>query len=149
MAVVSESSELMTTKRTLLALVCGALLLWCTLAILSHGAGVRWRDAEAHLLEHRRTLVDDARAWIAASGDSASTAPPPTPASLSIPHLAFAEVGQDHVQLVLASSPDSKSGFRVWVSPIPDDFSDRETSLPFVTRFTFVDDYPESPTNRP
>ncbi len=70
------------------------------------------------------------------------------PESLRVPGLKYALVHQDHLTLILYHSPDTDSGFRIWRSTMPADFADRATSIPFVTRFTYCDDYPVSPANK-
>jgi len=137
-------------KILLSVLAFSALILWGLFANASHRWKLRWDEAEAHLLRHGPTLVDDARALIAARTDgSAACLPQDLPASLAVPHLELARFAEGHLQLVLSSNPDSMSGYRVWVTPIPDDYEDHPTALPFVKRFTFIDDYAESPSNRP
>lgn len=57
-------------------------------------------------------------------------------------------VGKRHVTLFVYHSPDTDRGYRVWADVPSEEYVDDATSIPGVYRFSYCDDYPESPTNR-
>lgn len=111
-----------------------------------------WQQpAEQHLTGHLDDLKRDRDALLQSFRKSKTLlpiVPEHLPESLRVPGLKYALVHQDHLTLILYHSPDTDSGFRIWRSTMPADFADRATPIPFVTRFTYCDDYPESPSNK-
>ena len=124
-----------------------------SLGVVSVGCGsVKYEEAEAHLVANQETLVRDSQALIEKWQDRVirgMVETPELPTSLRVPHLRFAQLGEGHVNLVIYASPDVISGFRVWVTEVADDYQDEPTSIPFVYRFHYNDDFPVSESNRP
>lgn len=107
--------------------------------------------AEQHLISHRSSLSQDRDQLLETfRGTSHAQTVKPTalPASLCAPGVQFALIHSDHITLITYSSPDTQSGFRVWKSAMGNGFADGPTAIPFVTRFTYCDDYPDSASNR-
>ena len=136
-------------KRRWVWLVVLAAVGLAVLGILYFWAQVRWRDAEQFLSDHRSSLrMDSTRLILAASRDH-TLSPDVLPASLRPPGVQYAEIEPDRITLVLYTSPDTTSGFRVWLDKPAEGFQDAPTSISFVTRFRYCNDYPKSPRNRP
>ena len=109
------------------------------------------KPAEQHLTSCLPDVQRDRDALLQTyrSAQSITTVEPESlPDSLRVPGLKFALVHSDHLTLILYHSPDTDSGFRIWKSAMPADFADQATTLPFVTRFSYCDDYPNSPANK-
>ena len=109
------------------------------------------KPAEQHMASHLLDLQRDRDALLQLfRGNKLVTKvmPEGLPASIRVPGLKFALVHRDHVTLVLYHSPDTDSGYRVWTSTMPGGYADQATSISFVTRFTYCDDYPDSPSNK-
>lgn len=137
-------------KRRWVWLVVLAAVGLAVLGILYFGAQVPWRDAEQFLSDHRSSLrMDSTRLILAASRagfhDKILLLPDVLPASLRPPGVQYAEIKPDRITLVLYASPDTTSGFRVWVDKPAEGFQDAPTSISFVTRFRYCNDYPKSP----
>ncbi|MCC7203989.1 MAG: hypothetical protein IT441_02835 [Phycisphaeraceae bacterium] len=111
----------------------------------------RWSKPEADLVNHAATLQQDVSALIAAhtaDGVNRVVRPADLPVSLQITGLQYAVVHADYVALVIYTSPDTQSGFRIWADNPNPDYADKPTALPYVMRFRYCDDDPDSPTNR-
>lgn len=109
------------------------------------------KPAEQHMASHLHDLQRDRDALLLKyymSKPNTTVKPASLPASLRVPGLIYALMQRDHITLILYHSPDTDSGFRIWKSGMPADFADQATSIPFVTRFTYCDDYPTSPANK-
>ena len=109
------------------------------------------KPAEVHMASHVHDLQRDRDALLRSfhSNKQATTVMPKSlPESLRVPGLKYALVHRDHVTLILYHSPDTESGFRIWQSTMPADFADQTTSISFLTRFSYCDDYPDSPSNK-
>lgn len=109
------------------------------------------KPAEQHMARHLHDLQRDRDALLKSfrSAKPHTTLKPESlPESLRVPGLIYALVQRDHITLILYHSPDTDSGLRIWKSGMPADFADQATSIPFVTRFTYCDDYPASPANK-
>jgi len=109
------------------------------------------KPAEQHMTSHLHDLQRDRDALLLKyymSKPNTTVKPESLPDSLRVPGLIYALVQRDHITLILYHSPDTESGFRIWQSAMPADFADQATSIPFITRFTYCDDYPASPANK-
>lgn len=126
------------------------LLFFGLFQVLRGAAAERWDEAEAHLAAHAEELQPDVHALLKGREPTARDLDVARlPASLRIPHLRFAELGEKHVNLVLYTSPDVTSGFRIWAGERSADYADERTSVPLVDRFCHNDDLPSSPSNQP
>jgi len=136
----------------LLTLAFLVLVLGCFVMAKRVAANERWQEAEAHLVTFKESLQSDAQAMIDAWRDEERAGVVDRdmiPMSLAVPGLRQVEVREEHVNLVVYKSPDVKSGFRLWVAPVSEDYRDQPTSIPFVQRFLYLDERPSSPSNRP
>lgn len=109
------------------------------------------RPADEHMSSRLHDLQRDRDALLQSfhsAKPSTTIEPGSLPESLRVPGLKFALVHSDHITLIMHHSPDTDSGFRIWRSAMPAHFADQSTSIPFVTRFRYCDDYPTSPANR-
>jgi hypothetical protein len=114
-------------------------------------APARPTAAEQHLQRHLVTLSRDRDQLLSLFRDARSlpkVEPAALPASLRVPGLLKALIHEDHITLITYHSPDTDSGFRVWKSAMGKGFADKPTAIPFVTGFSYCDDFPESPANR-
>ena len=110
----------------------------------------QWRAQEQYLSDRSADVLADSRRLMAEAGSDPILLPVKAlPDSLRVPGLRLVQVQQDHLTLVVYTSPDTTSGFRVWSRKPSSGFQDMPTALPFVTRFSYCNDYPVSPTNRP
>jgi len=146
LAAIPFGDAYMLKKLRKLMIRCGVILLGLVVLFLcwSYQLELPFREAEAHLAKHEHVVQTQARALIdSCQGDSTrSIDSADLPASLAVPHLRFVQVRETHLNLVISTNPDATSGFRVWVSPRPDDHEDRSTSIPFVERFHYSSDAP-------
>jgi hypothetical protein len=140
---------------TVLALCFAILVVVCLGAVYSmrRNAQAKWKVAEDHLVTHRDVILEQARSLVTAVANDGTTPirlnPSAVPTGLAIPQLVFVDVWPTHVNLALYTSPDVVSGFRVWTSPMKSEYEDKHTAIPFVFRYSYCDDYPESASNRP
>lgn len=104
--------------------------------------------AEEHLVSHESELADAVRTLISTHGPHTRINLNDLPAALAVPHVRAAILRENHVSLVLYYSPDTTKGFRVWSSQQSSDFQDQPTPITNVYRYSYCDDYPESPSNR-
>jgi hypothetical protein len=71
------------------------------------------------------------------------------PATLRIPHLRYAKIYPDHVDLVTWRNPDIEEGFRVWSATSHRVHSDRPTRYRDIFTYDYSNDEKESPDNIP
>ncbi len=151
--------EMKSSFRTIIALcatlaviaVAGGLLAFSFLCVSADTRSEWQQPVEHHLARHMDDLPRDCDALLQSfrsARPGTSVRPEDLPTSLRVPGLIYALVYRDHLTLILYHSPDTDSGFRIWKSGMPADFADQATSIPFVTRFTYCDDYPASPANK-
>ena len=147
--------------KTLLRILIGIFATFLTLALVCVAAGLwlldhdwisgRSQPTEQHMTLHMSTLSKDRDQLLKSFR---STLPRQVvelealPESLRVPGVQFALLHSDHITLITYRSPDTSSGFRVWKSVMGQGFADRPTAISFVTRFSYCNDYPESPSNR-
>lgn len=132
--------------------LCITAIIACALAFwpMLRGAFTSPRDI---LIANPDAAVRDARALIQNRVEHPEkydllTNPESLPQSLHIPHLRYAKVHQDHVDLVVARNPDWSVGARIWsVQHRP--HRDRTTRYPGVHFFRYTHELPESPLNIP
>ena len=109
----------------------------------------RGSDAvHTHLVEHKSKLASDASSVIEQFGVSQTVTPDHLPPSLRAPGIRFAQIRLTHVNLIARKTPDTISGYRVWLDGPTDEYADKLTGIPNVTRFSYCNDYPVSPQNR-
>jgi hypothetical protein len=106
-------------------------------------------QAEQHLADHQTELADAVAEVLSKHKLGSRLDAQSVPAALQIPDMVCAVVGEAHVSLIIYSSPDTNRGYRVWNGEQSADFEDTATSIPGVYKFTYCDDYPDSPKNRP
>lgn len=124
------------------------LLCLTSLALLSIGCSRGNDAARAHLAEYQPKLVSDASSVIGRFGGSQIVKSLDLPPSLRLPGLRFAQTQLTHVNLIIRKNPDTVSGYRVWLDGPTDEYADKQTDIPNVTRFSYCNDYPVSPQNR-
>lgn len=139
----------------IIAFIILVIVIATTLYSIRRNADAKRQAAISHLTIHQESLVQDAQTLFKrlSQADHNHTSlfqikSADVPPSLAIPQLRFAEVSATHVNLILYTSPDVQSGYRVWLTPDRHGYEDESTPLPCVTRFSFCDDYPESATNQ-
>lgn len=142
--------------RPLLAL--GALLV-CIFVV--PGCWYLWKSgafnsAKTVVMKNAEVSVRDARALIMefrTNGDPAERAkhfsPEDLPKSLQIPHLRYAYVFRDRINLVMGRNPDWSIGARIWSADATTKHEDKPTAYPEVFFFQYCNDIPVSPTNQP
>ena len=124
------------------------LLYLTALALLSIGCSRGNDTARAHLVKHQPKLVADASSVIEQFGSSRHIGAGDLPPSLKLPGIQFAQTRLTHVNLIIRKNPDTISGYRVWLDDSTDEYADKRTDIPSVTRFSYCNDYPVSPENR-
>ncbi|MEO6119451.1 MAG: hypothetical protein ABIP12_02085 [Terriglobales bacterium] len=75
--------------------------------------------------------------------------PADLPKSLQIPGLFYAQVYDDHMNLIVARQPDWKIGARIWATGSTRAHSDRPTKYPGIMFFRYTHDAPDAPENLP
>ena len=95
--------------------------------------------SDAHrLMEEKRNDPTKYQGWIK---------PPDLPPSLQIKGLIYAQVFDDHVNLVLARNPDWQTGGRIWKRDATRNHLDKPTKYPGITFFAYTNDLPAKPDN--
>ena len=102
-----------------------------------------------HFSKYQHSFVDAARKTLIEFGPRERLPVSDLPVSLQLPGLRFAETFPTHINLVTYANPDTVSGYRIWIEGPDDQYRDTPTAYPAVTRYTYCDDYPESPKNHP
>lgn len=69
------------------------------------------------------------------------------PESLRIPHLKYAMVYDDHINLVLTRNPDWILGARIWSKNASKNHQDKVSRYKEIYFFQYTNDLPESPEN--
>ena len=124
------------------------LLCLSALTLLWNGCTGGNDAARAHLVEYQPKLVSGASSVIEQFGGSQTVGVDDLPPSLRLPELQFAQTRLTHVNLIVRRNPDTISGYRVWLDNPTDEYADKQTGIPNVTRFSYCNDYPISPQNR-
>ena len=118
-------------------------------ALIGCGAGtgpkdIKLSDAEKTVADARKMMAEKKEnpklydGWIYAAN---------LPESLRIPKLCYAQIFEDHVNLVLARNPDWQMGARIWAENSKTVHKDKPTSYPNVFFFQYTNDLPDSPDN--
>jgi hypothetical protein len=105
---------------------------------------------QALVLSDPVRFVADARQLMANVKEQEQKAPDGMPATLRIPHLRYAKIYPDHVDLVTWRNPDMEEGFRVWSATWPHRVHhDRPTRYRDIFSYDYNNDVAESPDNIP
>lgn len=123
------------------------LLIAISILVMRSRFEARFNRVERHLNSNAASLADAVRSVTSANAPGSRS--DILPSALAAPDVKFAIFGESHVTLVVRTSPDTMSGFRVWLKEPTDEFSDRATTTPGVFRFSYCNDFPTSPSNRP
>ena len=95
--------------------------------------------SDAHrLMEEKRHDPTKHQGWIM---------PAELPPSLQIEGLVYAQVFDDHVNLVLARNPDWQTGGRIWKRGSTRNHLDEPTKYSGITFFAYSNDKPTTPDN--
>ena len=113
------------------------------------GCGSLVRPGSIKVADSMRTVAD-ARKLIAEEREKPSKpmrAPDELPESLRIPGLRYADIHDDHVNLVLYHDPMVTRGARIWSSDTKRQHRDTPTKYPDVYFFDYTKDAPKAPDN--
>ena len=127
----------------ILTLLCLSLV-----ALVALGCSRKEDAMRAHMQKHKTAMIADTATLIDQHGDAQRISADELPESLLFPGTRFAETRLTHVNVITYSNPDTVGGYRVWLNNPSDEYADRPTSSPNVTRFRYCNDLPESPENR-
>lgn len=106
-------------------------------------------EVERHLKAHADQLGEAVTELVSVHPSGGSVDFNALPLPLRATGVRGAFVDKRHVTLYVDHSPDTDRGYRVWSGVPNDEYVDEAISIPGVYRFTYCDDYPDSPTNRP
>lgn len=90
------------------------------------------------MIEEKRKDPNIHKGWIT---------PSHLPESLQLPGLRYAQVFDDHVNLVLARNPDWQIGARIWAADRTREHHDEKTKYTDIYFFDYTNDLGESPDN--
>ena len=105
-------------------------------------------EVERHLKTHSDQLDEAVTELVSLHPSGGSVDFNALPLPLRATGVRGAFVGKRHITLYVYHSPDTDRGYRVWAGVPSEEYADDATSIPGVYRFSYCDDYPESPTNR-
>jgi hypothetical protein len=100
-------------------------------------------------LSNPAATVQDARRLLAETTEHRTLFPSSLPPSLRIPHLRYANLHGDHIDLVTYRNPDDSSGFRIWSATATRKHADRPTRYPGIFIFEYNNDFGDAPDNLP
>ncbi len=125
------------------------LVIGISVVVLRYRSNVRFDGVENHLTRNQASLADAVRIVVEGHSPGDVVATSSLPAALAATDVKYALCGESHVSLIIYTSPDTQSGYRVWIGTQSKGYADRPTSIPGVLRFRYCNDYPESTSNRP
>ena len=102
---------------------------------------------QALTVNNPERFVADARSLMTDVKEREEKRPGELPVSLQLPHLRYAKVFPDHVDLVIQRDPDDEEGFRVWSATSHRVHRDRPTRYRDVFTYHYNNDIAESPHN--
>jgi hypothetical protein len=139
MRLINSSDQVITFRR----------LMAVTLLAGLTGCGSLVRPGSIKVADSTRAVAD-ARKLIAEEREKPSKpmrAPEELPESLRIPGLRYADIHDDHVNLVLYHDPMVTRGARIWSLDTKREHRDTPTKYPDVYFFDYTKDAPKAPDN--
>lgn len=124
------------------------LLLAITVANLASANRAKAASVEAYLRAHQGEISRAVQQTVARHENGTRLNPTDLPVALRAEPIVGAIVGEDHLSLIIYHSPDTTSGYRVWIKQEDTAYDDTATDIPGVFVFTYCNDYDDSPSNR-
>lgn len=122
------------------------------LLLLLGGCGAFTRPGDV-VVAHPAAAIADAQRLIAEKQRDQKyrdyIKPAVLPRSLQLPGLIYAQVYDDHLNLILARQPDWKIGARIWAKESTRPNHDRPTKYPGIMFFRYTNDAPDAADNIP
>ena len=106
-------------------------------------------NSEQAIIDARK-IIKETRIKIKEGADYSPTLmPQELPPSLQIPDLIFCSIFDDHLELIIARSPDNSLGARIWSEDATTKHADTPTKYSSIYFFSYNNDTAQSPDNIP